>query len=190
MSLKTNYKNDKFSGMRKYRVTNNSDETISLEDVTEYQEIGDIFNADDINATNAAVNQALEDFQNLSESVSSDIQNIKNSNAEFQSQINQTVSGIQSTVDSLKSAKTATLKAASWSASSPYTQKVSVSGIQSSDTPIIGFYISGSPTASDVKTKRKAFGYIDRAVTSDGSITFYCYEKKPGTDFMVQIKGE
>ena len=57
MSLKTNYKNDVFSGNRKYNLINNSDGTVSLEDVTEYQQVGDIFNADDINSTNAKVNE-------------------------------------------------------------------------------------------------------------------------------------
>ena len=55
---------------------------------------------------------------------------------------------------------------------------------------MIALYISGSPGAAAVKAMRKAFGYLDRAVTGNGSITFYCYEKKPAADFSVSVKGE
>lgn len=57
MNLKTNYKNDKFAGLRKYKMTTDTSGLISLEDKTDYAEIGDIFSADDINATNKAVLQ-------------------------------------------------------------------------------------------------------------------------------------
>lgn len=60
MSLKTNYKNDKFSGKRKYKVTTLPTGEVNLDDTTEYAETGDIFNADDINATNKAVNAAYD----------------------------------------------------------------------------------------------------------------------------------
>jgi len=60
MSLKTDYKNDKFSGLRRYKInTDNSTGLSTLEDKTSYVEVGDIFSAEDINATNKAVN-ALE----------------------------------------------------------------------------------------------------------------------------------
>lgn len=58
-SLKTNYKNDKFTGMRKYEKIENTDGTISLNDVTQYEEIGDIYSAADINNTNIAVNRII-----------------------------------------------------------------------------------------------------------------------------------
>ena len=57
MNLKTDYKNDIFSGKRKYHMTNNDDGTISLDDVTTYVQEGDILSADDVNATNKAVNE-------------------------------------------------------------------------------------------------------------------------------------
>jgi len=63
MALKTNYKDDIFTGdYRKYRQINNSDGTISLSDVTEYSQTGDKFGASDINATNQAVNQLNSDL--------------------------------------------------------------------------------------------------------------------------------
>lgn len=58
MSLKTDYKNDKFSGMRKYQIITDSTTGLStLEDKTIYVEVGDVFSADDINNTNKTVNE-------------------------------------------------------------------------------------------------------------------------------------
>lgn len=56
MALKTDYKDDVFSGDRKYQKKDNSDGTISLVDKTAYSQKGDTFSAADINATNQAVN--------------------------------------------------------------------------------------------------------------------------------------
>lgn len=58
--LKTDYKDDVFNGDRKYNLTENSDGTYSLVDVTSYTQEGDTFGADDINSTNTKVNE-LED---------------------------------------------------------------------------------------------------------------------------------
>ena len=93
-------------------------------------------------------------------------------------------------VGAIKAVKTVTLPASKWSTSAPYTQTVTVSGVTAEDSPVIALYISGSPGAAAVKAMRKAFGYLDRAVTGNGSITFYCYEKKPAADFSVSVKGE
>lgn len=57
MALKTDYKDDVFSGDRKYQEKDNSDGTISLVDKTAYSQKGDTFSAADINAINKAVNE-------------------------------------------------------------------------------------------------------------------------------------
>lgn len=63
MALPTNYKDDvlgdSMDGKRRYRVIENSDGTISLEDVTEYSQTGSDFGAFDINQTNEEVNKML-----------------------------------------------------------------------------------------------------------------------------------
>ena len=56
MALKTNYKDDGFTGNRKYRQITNADNTLSFEDVTADNPVGDNFGAKDINDTNTAVN--------------------------------------------------------------------------------------------------------------------------------------
>lgn len=57
MKLKTNYKNARFSGNKKYRITSNSDGTVYIDDETNYSEIGTAWGADDINATNSEINR-------------------------------------------------------------------------------------------------------------------------------------
>lgn len=56
MSLKTNYKDDVFSGNRKYREISNADGSISFEDITEYSQEGDSFGSSALNEICAAVN--------------------------------------------------------------------------------------------------------------------------------------
>lgn len=57
MALKTDYKDDGFAGNRKYRMITNADGTMSFEDVTPYDPVGDSFGALDINTTNKAINR-------------------------------------------------------------------------------------------------------------------------------------
>ena len=56
MALRTNYKNDVFEGNRKYTLTQGGDGKYEIIDGTNYTVQGDVFGANDINATNSAVN--------------------------------------------------------------------------------------------------------------------------------------
>lgn len=67
--LKTNYKDDVFAGSRKYTTSMNADGTLSLTDVTVYQQEGDSFGAHDINDTNKAVNNLSEAVEETKKSV-------------------------------------------------------------------------------------------------------------------------
>jgi len=80
---------------------------------------------------------------------------------------------------------TATLDTTWSGTSAPYTKTVSVSGILSTDTPIIDVVMSG--TYSTDEARIEAWGYIYRAVTANGSITFYATEK-PTVSLPIQIK--
>ena len=55
-TLKTNYKDDVFSGKRKYTQINNGDGTISFNDVTTYTQVGDSYGASEINEQNDTIN--------------------------------------------------------------------------------------------------------------------------------------
>lgn len=69
---------------------------------------------------------------------------------------------------------TATLSK-TWAGSGPYTQTVNVSGILASDSPIIDVDMTG--TYSTDKSREEEFAKIYRAVTADGTVTFYAHEK-------------
>lgn len=65
MSLKTDYKDDIYSGKRRYRIIQNDDGTVSFDDVTDYTQDGDIYSAGDVNETNKAVNQNAGDIADI-----------------------------------------------------------------------------------------------------------------------------
>lgn len=81
------------------------------------------------------------------------------------------------------------LPASGWSAAVPYTQTVAVAGVTASDAPVVGISIAEGTAAPDVKLQNKAWSCVDRSVTGAGTVTFYCYNKKPAADFYVNLKG-
>ena len=171
MSLKTDYKNDIFTGKRKYQITNNTDGTVSLDDVTAYVQEGDILSADDVNAINKAVNE----LQTGSDS--------------FQEEITGRVDDISGTAEALTGEVLLTLRASGWSDTAPYTQKVAFTGIKETDIPIYGLRLTGTLSNVTVEAQKLAWGYVDRIASGDGAVTAYCYSKKPVTDIVVSAKG-
>lgn len=69
--LKTDYKNDVLdlavNPDRKFQPVDNGDGTFSYNDVTTYSQVGDAFGANDINATNLAINNILGDCATVEE---------------------------------------------------------------------------------------------------------------------------
>lgn len=67
--LKTNYVDDKLNAsanqLRKYQQIKNDDGTVSFVDVTNYTTTGTSFGANDINATNKAINKNTADIDSL-----------------------------------------------------------------------------------------------------------------------------
>lgn len=165
MSLKTTYRDDKFSGRRKYRMIENEDGTISFDDVTDYAEEGDIFSSNDINVTNKAINDANE-------------------------KIKTTKKQIEDLDAELKGQSVINVPANNWSQSVPYSQKISVPGITAEDSPSVGGpWLGDSPSVDVAKNRKKAFGHVDRAVSGEGTIMLYCYGSRPTVDFSIMIKG-
>ena len=62
--LATDFKDDimqdTMNGKRRYKMVNNTDGTVSFEDVTDYEQVGNAYGAGQINATNEAVNQSVD----------------------------------------------------------------------------------------------------------------------------------
>ena len=85
--------------------------------------------------------------------------------------------------------KTVTLTAAGWGGSAaPFTQSAAVSGVTSSDTPVIGLAL-GTGDSGSSKNIERSFSFIYTAVTGDGTITFYA-RKKPTVNIPLMVKGK
>lgn len=75
----------------------------------------------------------------------------------------------------------------SWTGSSaPYTQTVTVTGITSSDTPIVDVILS--TTTSTALNQLEAWGCVSKIETETDSITVTCLEDKPTTAIPIQLK--
>lgn len=69
MALRTDYKNTiidtSVNARQKFNMISNADGTVSFEDVTTYKQIGDAFDAADINETNEDVNNHHDSLTSL-----------------------------------------------------------------------------------------------------------------------------
>lgn len=92
-------------------------------------------------------------------------------------------------IGSQSDVKVGNLSVDNWSSEAPYIQTISVDGITADDQPIISSGVPATIDADSYKALSKSYGMIDRAVTGDGTITFYCYSKKPTVDIPILIKG-
>lgn len=83
-------------------------------------------------------------------------------------------------------AKTETLTAAGWSASAPYTQSVTVSGL--TDTKrAMAYPVYGSNTETNL-TLKEACGMVSFASRSGSTLTFTCLEDKPTVDIPIAVE--
>lgn len=109
-----------------------------------------------------------------------------NGNADI---VDQELKRVNDRVEAQAGVRAVALPASRWSGTAPYTQAVNVTGVTAEDAPVIGILIAEGTTAANVKLQNKAWACVDRAVTGAGTITFYCYNKKPANDFTVNVKG-
>lgn len=84
---------------------------------------------------------------------------------------------------------TGTLTAAGWSGSAaPYTQTLTISGMQATDNPFLGPNYT-STDVNTVKGQEEAFSLIGRIDSGAGNITVYIYEdSKPEVDIPILVK--
>lgn len=92
-------------------------------------------------------------------------------------------------INKLETQNTLSLAPGSWSSSAPYTQTVNLARITSNDKPIISMGTPSTISSANYKAMKKAYSYIDRVVSNNGSLTFYCYNKKPTVQINVLVKG-
>lgn len=73
----------------------------------------------------------------------------------------------------------------SWSGSGPYTQNVAVSGLLSTDNPIVGPVLSA--TLETRQAQQEAWNMVSRITTSSNTLSLTCDEDKPTVAIPIQI---
>ena len=81
---------------------------------------------------------------------------------------------------------TTTISTSDWSGTEPATAVKTVSGILSSDRPVVDVDLS-SVDFEDIADVAGSWGLVYRATTASGSITLYSFEK-PEVELPIQIK--
>ena len=90
---------------------------------------------------------------------------------------------VDSVVANTHMAAEVTLPASGWSTEAPYTQTVAVEGILATDQPHYGVVYT-----ENWNDERDAFAAVDELDTADGSVTFTCFDDKPGADLTIQME--
>ena len=102
--LKENYTDAVWSGLRKYSLIENSDDTISLQDVTVYsQKENSFYGALDANRTNAAINIIMAMLENGTDLYTNFQQYFALQQTLFGNSANQKLSGFDTYIDELES---------------------------------------------------------------------------------------
>lgn len=79
--------------------------------------------------------------------------------------------------------------ATKWEGSSIFKQRINISGIKGTDTPIVSHKIEDNMTdATTIKARWKAYSCLDKVVVYDGYIELICYRKKPQRSFYLAVK--
>lgn len=112
--------------------------------------------------------------------------------------VNDVNNGIASTPKATKSAYdlansksqkvsyTSTLLSAGWSGSeAPYTQSLTINGVLSTDTPVIGPVMTSNYETN--KAMLEAWSLVSRITTDSNMITAYCFDKKPEVNVPIQL---
>ena len=82
--------------------------------------------------------------------------------------------------------RTATLTAAGWTGSGPYTQTVTVTGIASTDEPFVDVLLSSNNATAAAELE--AWAMVSKITTSTNSITAVCLDDKPEVNLNIRLK--
>lgn len=111
-NLPTDYKDAIWNGNRKYKMINNSDGTVSFEDVTEYsQKENSFFGADEANAMNAGMNELAANMESVAENAQTAKTSAETATAKATAAANSQTAAANSASSAASSASTATSKA-------------------------------------------------------------------------------
>lgn len=165
-TLKTDYKNDIYDGEKQYEIREGSDGKSTITDVTQYTTEGDTFGAEDINKTNAQVNENTDGLK----AVSDDFYNYSALNV-------------------------FTLTASGWKAhtqnnETKYSQALTIKGLTANDVLRIALLTDKSLTKSQIKAANKVYSYIYDAETAKDQLTIYgAFEEAPTTNIQIMVEG-
>lgn len=67
-----------------------------------------------------------------------------------------------------------------------WTKVIPLSGITVNDNPLVTLMPTSS-VKSDILAQQDAFGCINHLITSNGSVTIYCFDDLPTIDFTIQL---
>ena len=76
--------------------------------------------------------------------------------------------------------------ASGWSASAPYTQSISVSGLLATDNPHV--FPVYSDTLATAVNQVESWAMVSTATTSSGSLILKCFEDKPTVDLTLMVE--
>ncbi len=99
------------------------------------------------------------------------------------------LNAITKTLNSLQEIRRVFVDVSKWSSTAPYLQEIDVTGILSTDVPIVGLHLTGSETAEVIKVLNKSFSRVDFVETLDGKVRVKCLSKKPEVSFTLALKG-
>lgn len=117
-NLPTDYQDAVWNGNRKYKMINNSDGTVSFEDVTEYsQKENSFFGADEANAMNAGMNELAANMESVAENAETASTAAQTATTKASEAASSASSAASSKTSAASSASTATSKASAASSS-------------------------------------------------------------------------
>lgn len=93
---------------------------------------------------------------------------------------------VEDTVIKTHMTATVTLLASGWSASAPYTQAVSVSGLLVTDNSHV--FPVYSDTLATAEIQAESWAMVSTATTSSGKLTFKCFADKPSADLTLIVE--
>nr|DAT60411.1 MAG TPA: tail collar fiber protein [Caudoviricetes sp.] len=100
------------------------------------------------------------------------------------------VAGLKFVVNMLSKTTEVWMRANAFTQTAPYTLRIEMPGMKSTDTPIVSHLINnGTTDANTIKRLWKSYDCIDRIDTYDGYMIVSCYRKRPEVDVLLGVKG-
>lgn len=91
-------------------------------------------------------------------------------------------------IANLKLYREVTFLASGWSSNAPYTQTITLLGMEDTDRPI-PIFVDNGVSSSDSKNRKKSYSYITKFDSGNGTLTATCKYKRPESDCTIALKG-